>query len=99
MQMRVRIVTSAWNDLANGKYFYNEQGPGLGDYFFDSLFSDIDSLVLYGGVHRKLFGYHRMLSERFRYAIYYKTEGDDLVVVWRFLDCRMAPRKTRRSFL
>ena len=39
---------------------------------FDSLFSDIDSLTLYGGVHPKIFGYYRMLSKRFPYAIYYK---------------------------
>jgi plasmid stabilization system protein ParE len=69
----------------------------LGDYFLDSLFSDIDSLALLGGVHQKVFGYHRLLSKRFPYAVYYKTEGDDVVVVWRILDLRQNPIKIRKA--
>jgi hypothetical protein len=60
--MRVRILTSALNDLAEGRRFYEAQGEGLGGYFFDSLFSDIDSLALYGGIHRLVFGFHRLLA-------------------------------------
>jgi hypothetical protein len=48
--MKVRILPSAIADLEGGKDFYNEQGEGLGDYFIDSLFSDIDSLALYAGI-------------------------------------------------
>jgi len=44
--MKVRILTSAFNDLAAGREFYERQGEGLGDYFFDSVFADIDSLAL-----------------------------------------------------
>jgi hypothetical protein len=38
-------------DLSEGRLFYEKQGEGLGEYFFDSLFSDIDSLTLYAGIH------------------------------------------------
>jgi len=69
----------------------------LGEYFFDSLFSDIDSLTLYGGIHPTFFGYHRMLSKRFPYAIYYRMEEESVVVVWRVLDLRRNPRKIRQS--
>lgn len=65
---------------------------GLGDYFFDTLFSDIDSLALFGGIHRKIYGYHRLLSSRFPYAIYYKIENEKIVTVWRVLDCRKDPK-------
>jgi hypothetical protein len=58
------------------------------------LFSDIDSLVLYAGIHRKQFGYHRLLSKRFPFAIYYQLEADGVVVVFRVLDCRQDPSKT-----
>jgi hypothetical protein len=44
--MKIRLLTSAFNDLAEGRDFYEQQGEDLGDYFLDSLFSDIDSLVL-----------------------------------------------------
>jgi len=34
---------------------------------------DIDSLQLYGGIHQKYFGFHRMLSRLFPFTIYYKS--------------------------
>ncbi len=95
--MKIRLLSSAIEDLYQGRLFYERQGEGLGEYFFDSLFSDIDSLTLYGGIHPKVFGYHRMLSKRFPYAIYYKVEEEAIVVVWRILDLRRNPRKIRKS--
>ncbi len=92
--MTVRILTSAFNDLAAGRAFYESQGRGLGDYFFDSVFSDIDSLALYAGIHPKVLGYHRLLTHRFPYAVYYKLETDGSALVFRVLDCRQDPGKT-----
>jgi hypothetical protein len=95
--MKVRILTSAFNDLAAGRAFYEIQGGGLGDYFFDSVFSDIDSLALYGGIHPKVMGYHRLLTCRFPHAVYYKMDADGSVIVFRVLDCRQDPAKTARD--
>jgi hypothetical protein len=92
--MTVRILTSALNDLASGREFYEKQAEGVGIFFFDSLFSDIDSPALYGGVHAKVFGFHRLLARRFPCAIYYKMDSDGAVVVYRILDCRLNPVKT-----
>ena len=61
--MSIRILESAIADLAGGKDFYDHQEIGVGDYFQDCLFSDIDSLVLYAGIHRQVFGFHRLLSK------------------------------------
>lgn len=94
--MRIKILTSAVEDLYAGRRFYERQGEGVGEYFFDSLFSDIDSLTLYAGVHRKVFGYHRLLSKRFPYAVYYTVE-DDAVIVWRVLDVRRDPDRIREA--
>jgi plasmid stabilization system protein ParE len=66
----------------------------LGGYFLDSLFSDIDALLLYAGVHQKVFGYHRALAKRFPYAIYYRVQAED-IQVWRVLDCRQNPARTQ----
>jgi hypothetical protein len=52
--VKVRIRPSAENDLADGFAFYERQGSGLGSYFLDALFTDIDSLALYGGIHRQV---------------------------------------------
>jgi plasmid stabilization system protein ParE len=95
--MNLRILASAFNDLADGRDFYERQDSGLGEYFLDTLFSDIDSLVLYAGIHRKVFGFHRLLSKRFPYAIYYQIETGNTVVVYRVLDCRQHPRRTRMA--
>ena len=95
--MKIRLLSSALDDLSEGRLFYEKQGEGLGEYFFDSLFSDIDSLTLHAGIHPKFFGYHRMLSKKFPYAIYYKLEEKSVVVVWRVLDLRRDPKKIRQS--
>ena len=97
--MKIKILSSALEDLYVGRLLYEKQGEGLGEYFFDSLFSDIDSLVLYGGIHTKVYGYHRMLSKRFPYVIYYKLEGEELVVVYRVLDLRRDPKKIKQALI
>lgn len=86
------------DDLHAGARFYDDQQLGLGDYFLDSLFSDIDSLLLYAGIHQKVFGYHRTLSKRFPYAIYYRVEAQQ-VQVWRVLDCRQNPALVKRRLM
>jgi hypothetical protein len=78
--MRIVNLSSALDDLARGFAFYEEQEPGVGHYFLESIFSDIDSLCLYAGIHRKVFGFHRLLSRRFPYAIYYSV-GEGTVFV------------------
>lgn len=94
--MKVRILRPALEDLAVGRQFYDRQQLGVGSYFFDSLFAEIDSLRLFAGVHRVLFGYHRLLAKRFPYAIYYRiTESE--AVVYRVLDCRRDPKLIRRA--
>ena len=77
--MRIEVLDAAQQDLVSGYTFYESQSHGLGSYFLDSLFSDIDSLRLFAGVHEVHFGrYHRLLAKRFPFAIYYKIETDDL---------------------
>jgi hypothetical protein len=60
-------------DIQSGQHFYERQQKGLGAYFLDSLFSDIDSLLLYAGIHQQFFSYDRALAKRFPYAIYYRV--------------------------
>ena len=79
--MNLKILPSANEDLINGHHFYEQQAQGLGGYFLDSLFSDIDSLMIYHEIHPVLFDkYHRMLSRRFPFAVYYTKEDNDIVV-------------------
>jgi plasmid stabilization system protein ParE len=94
--VKIKILPSALADLDRGREFYSQQQEGLGEYFLDALFSDIDSLVLYAGVHKKVFEFYRLLSRRFPYAVYYRVDGD-VCIVFRVLDCRQKPQKTEKA--
>lgn len=93
--MRVEVLDEAEQDLVDGACFYEAQERRLGQYFLDSLFSDIDSLQLYAEIHSLHFGYHRLLSKRFPYAVYYRVEGN-VAQVWAVLDCRQDPEQIVR---
>lgn len=88
--MRIEILDGAEADLIEGFHFYQRQETGLGWYFLDSLFSDIDSLLLYAGIHDVVYGYHRCLAKRFPFAVYYSVEGEN-IRVYAILDCRRSP--------
>jgi len=88
--MKTRILSPAEKDLEEGYRFYESQSLGLGSYFLDSLYSDIDSLAYFGGIHQLVFGYHRQLSKRFPFAVYYRLI-DNVVVIFAVLDCRRNP--------
>jgi len=94
--VKVRVRASAEDDLADGFAFYEGQQAGLGGYFLDSLLADIDSLALYGGVHRRVLGAHRLLARTFPFAVYYDVI-DDTAHVKAVLDCRRDPKWIRRK--
>jgi len=91
--MKLCILTAASHDLIQGKRFYEQQSEGLGNDFLDTLYSDIDSLILYAGIHRKIRGYHCLFAKRFPYGIYYKIEEQE-IRIYRVMDCRQNPYKT-----
>ena len=77
----VRVLSEAADDLETGSRFYDARERGIGDEFWDSLLADIESLLMYAGVHVKVHGYYRMLAKRFPYAIYYRIRSDVAYVV------------------
>ena len=94
--MKIRILDAAQQDLLNGFRFYGLQETGLGSYFLDSLFADIDSLMFYCGVYMVVDGgYYRMLAKRFPFAVYYRIESE-CVLVYAVLDCRRNPAWSRK---
>lgn len=94
--MKLEILDLAKNDLIDGYHFYEEKEEGLGDYFLTNLFSDIESLKVFAGIHRKAYrDYHRALSKRFPFAIYYTLVGDT-VRIRSIVDCRRRPSWIRK---
>ena len=90
----IQILSEAEADLHEGKLFYESQEQGIGEYFWDSLLSDIESLIIYTGVHIKEYGYYRMPSKRFPYSIYYDVNGNTVYVI-AVLPERKNPNWTR----
>jgi len=96
--MQIKILSSAESDLEEGYRFYESNSPGLGDYFLDSLYSDIGSLTIFGGIHPMVFGYHRLIAKRFPFAVYYRVTND-VVLVMAVLDCRGNPSWIRERLM
>jgi plasmid stabilization system protein ParE len=88
--MHVELRVEARHDLIEGAPFYDRQREGLGDYFTDCLFEDLERLEREAGVHATVYGLHRKLSKKFPFAIYYRIEGS-LVDIVAILDCRRDP--------
>ena len=49
--MRIEILGSGHRDILLGAHFYDRQQLGLGRYFADYIYSELESLVVYAGVH------------------------------------------------
>ena len=88
--MHVELRVEARHDLVEGALFYEAQRKGLGDYFTDCLFGDLDRLEGETGIHATVCGLHRKLSKKFPFAIYYRVE-ESVIDVVAILDCRRDP--------
>ncbi len=51
----VLVIKEAVDDLNDGRIFYDRKEAGVGEYFWDSLIADIESLVIYAGIHKIVF--------------------------------------------
>lgn len=89
--MRIEILDLARDDLIGGFHFYEEIECGVGDHFLTCLYSDIESLKTCAGSHRIAYrDFHRALSERFPFAIYYSMENE-VIKIEAVVDCRRDP--------
>lgn len=95
---RVITLKQASEDLRAGREFHNALEEDAGLYFIDSLFSDIESLRIHAGIHSKRFGFYRLLSKRFPFAIYYDITND-VGRVGAILDMRSNPASIQEELV
>lgn len=89
--MRIEILDQAERDLIGGFRFYEAQQTGLGTYFLTNLYGDIESLRIHGGIHAQAYkGFHRLLSKRFPFAVFYAVRNET-AFVRAVVDCRRNP--------
>ena len=95
--MEIKILQSAQQDIVDAYYFYEKQQTGIGTYFLDSIYRDIDTLDTHAGIHPIFFKhYYRLLSKRFPFAVYYKIK-QQTVFIYAVLDCRKNPAWIRKK--
>jgi hypothetical protein len=87
---RVIVLEDAAEDIERGRDFYDGQDCGAGSYFVDSIVAEIEDLGLLHGIHSMHFGFHRKLSARFPFGIYYR-ESSETTEVFAVLDLRQDP--------
>jgi len=88
---KIKYLDQAKRDLLEGYWFYESQQAGLGAYFLENIYSDIESLHNFAGIHPKIYkDYQRLLSKRFPFAVFYKL-SDDTAYVHAVIDCRRNP--------
>ena len=62
--MEIRILQSTQQDIVDAYFFYEKQQTGIGTYFLDSIYLDIDKLETHAGIHPIIFKhYYRLLSK------------------------------------
>jgi len=89
--VNIEILDLAELDILDDFHFYETQEAGLGSHFLNSIYSDIESLRLYAGINLKPHkNFHRLLSKRFPFAIYYSVSATT-AFVHAVVDCRRNP--------
>jgi hypothetical protein len=92
----IEITQAAQDDLLAAYWFYEHQQAGIGAYFLNSLYADIDALQISAGVHVKVqpSGAFRSWGSLFPFAIYDWLEGKQATVM-AVLDTRRSPEWLR----
>ena len=94
--MKIHVLESAQEDISHAAEFYEKQRVGLGSYFQESIILDLESLHFNAGIHPIFYGFHRMLSKRFPFAVYYRINAEN-IFIYAILDCRSKPDNSEKS--
>ncbi len=98
MNFQVKITEYAKKDLEIAYKFYETQKEGLGNYFIEIILSEIKMLEFYGCLHQKVFGFHRMISKKFPFGIYYDCDKKEKIIyIVGILDLRKNPNSLQKD--
>lgn len=92
----ILVSKEAIFDLNRGRDFFEAVEEGLGDYFYDCMILDVESLKFFGGIHYKEFGFYKMSSKKFSHFIYYDIK-DDLIYILAILSMRKNPTNVQNA--
>ncbi len=92
----LKFLDVAKIDLSDGYWFSEKQQTGLGKCFLSNVYSDIELLRTFAGIHRKIYGKYCLLSMRFPFAIY-DSMSNGKVYIFAVVDCRRNPAWIREK--
>jgi len=93
----LRFLPEVEADVQNGRLWYEEKSAGLGEEFLRVFYACSQELTRNPAVHQKVHReFRRCLLRRFPYAIYFRVEGDR-VIVFGLFHCARDPRRLRRE--
>jgi plasmid stabilization system protein ParE len=82
MTVEIRLRPEAAQDLADAAEWYEEQRAGLGHEFLDEARATLSTIAempsMYAQIHRSA---RRALMQRFPFGIFYRIDGDRIVVL------------------
>lgn len=95
MTYTLRFLPEVEKDVIAGYAWYEEKAPGLGEEFLRMFYACAGEIprnpLLYSKVYRE---FRRRLLRRFPYAIYFRIEGNEIIVFGLF-HCVRDPRTIR----
>ncbi len=92
MTYDLRFVPEVEGDVIAGYSWYEEKAPGLGEEFLRMFYACSAALPRNALLYQKVYGeFRRRLLRRFPYAIYFRIEGNEIIVFGLF-HCARDPR-------
>ena len=96
MTFALRFLPVVEKDVLAGYEWYERKSPGLGEDFLRTFYACASEIahnpLLYPKVYKE---FRRRLIKRFPYAIYFKIEENQVIVLGIF-HCARDPRSVRR---
>ena len=97
MRRKVLLRTRAEADLKQARDWYEERQAGLGEDFIDAAGAAMAQLETAAERHPEYYrGFRRLLFTRFPYKVFYRLEGES-VIVFRVLHARQDHSRLRRG--
>ncbi len=97
MSYILHFLPEVEDDAAAGYRWYEEKASGLGDEFLRMFYACAGNIARNPLIYSKAHGqFRRSLLRRFPYAVYYKLEGNNILVFGLF-DGARAPQSIRKD--
>jgi hypothetical protein len=79
--VRLRLIAAAKRELFRIAFYYDRKAPGLGDRFLEDVEANVRLIRSYPRSAAAFGKGHRCSLDTFPYAVLYRIDGDEVVVI------------------